>query len=285
MRNLLIGLSSGIGLLICSCQKEVDVNPPAILTSDSSYLDKIIILDTTQPSGMDTVEKISTTYDASKRLVTYAGQSSGYSTTQTFFYSGNDTLPFKHVVRDVFGPVISADTIFFTYSNGIVVRDSMNSWNITTGMSYGAEVSEFTVTGSNVSTRDKSYVLVAGNYVLMNDIVSVVSLTTSGGNILTQNPVSGQPSYDLVQATYDSKNNPLSKIIKTHYANFESRYFESWLLQRNNAIQINYKEPGFPPESDAYTYQYRNDNYPKSATYHSTAGSTGNKILYFYKTL
>lgn len=41
-----------------SCQKEVEGNLPVLIQSDSSFIDKIIALDTTLPAGADTTEKM-----------------------------------------------------------------------------------------------------------------------------------------------------------------------------------------------------------------------------------
>lgn len=285
------GFCSVIILLICfsSCQKEINwgLNNPT--QSDSSFLDRTIALDTTLPSGADTIGKDVFAYDNMKRLTkisTSYGAGFADSALQQFFYNGNETLPFKHVYRDVYSGLNMVDTIYYYYSNAVVSKDSVNGWNLVSGANLGAEVSEYTISGTTVTVRDKDYNFVAGNYVLVADNLSVVNISGTGGNLLTQTLVSGSADYESVQASYDNRFNPLSKVFKIKYSIFASRTLESWLFQNNNATLIQFKEQFSTPETDVFTYIYRNDNYPKSATYSSTAGgSIHNKLLYFYKTL
>lgn len=288
--KVIIGFFSAIILIICfsSCQKEIDWGLNIPTQNDSSYLDKVIVIDTTLPSGTDTIGKYLFIYDNMKRLTNMTlSYGTGYSDSaiQDLFYTGNETLPFKHVYRDVYSGLNIVDTIYYYYSSGVVARDSVNRWNLGLGANLGAKVFEFTIAGSTANIRDKDYNFVSGNYVLAADNLSVVNISGSGGNLISQSLVSGSSAYESVQASYDNKFNPLSKVFKVKYPIFESRSNETWLLQKNNALQIQFKELFSTQETDVHTYVYRSDNYPLSATYSSTRGSNYNKLLYFYKSL
>jgi hypothetical protein len=271
-----------------SCQKEIDWGLNIPTQNDSSYLDKVIFIDTTLPSGTGTIGKHVFIYDNMKRLTNITlsyGTGFSDSAIQDLFYTGNETLPFKHVYRDVYSGLNIVDTIYYYYSGSVVARDSVNRWNLGSGANLGAKVFEFTINGPTVNIRDKDYNFVSGNYVLASDNLSVVNISGSGGNFISQSIVSGSSAYESVQASYDNKFNPLSKVFKVKYPIFESRSNESWLIQKNNALQIQFMEPFSTQETDVYTYVYRTDNYPVSATFSSTRGGNYNKLLYFYKTL
>ena len=77
-----------------SCQKEVEGNLPVLIQSDSSFIDKIIALDTTLPAGADTTEKMFFSYDNAKRLsksTQLYGTGFIASSVTDFLYAGNDT--------------------------------------------------------------------------------------------------------------------------------------------------------------------------------------------------
>src|SRR5688500_7133697 len=94
-----------LAIFLISCQKEADETPrPGIINNaDSIYLDKLVILDTTQPVGIDTVHKIFFQYDNLKRIKSIFSYFVGImdSSRHEFFYQGNDTLPFKIVDHSI----------------------------------------------------------------------------------------------------------------------------------------------------------------------------------------
>src|SRR4029078_9855 len=98
MRKLFLTLFAAFicSLFFISCQKEVS---PDILTgtqNDSIYISKIIELDTTKPSGSDTVWIDSYIYDAQKRLfrfkeAEYDASGELWSDTVELHYQGSQT--------------------------------------------------------------------------------------------------------------------------------------------------------------------------------------------------
>jgi hypothetical protein len=277
-------------MFFSSCQKEIDWGFNNKPQSDSSYLDKLFVLDTTLPSGADTIEKIYFKYDNSKRLdkITdyFSVPSYDDTTIRQFFYSGNSITPFKEVYHDFHLSVDHVDTIYYTFSNGIITKDSIIEWYLTTSTPLGVQVKDYFSQGNSVIIYSRDYNFVSGNYVLFSSDTSTCTTSFSGGNQLSQIRTSGYSNFNEVQVSYDNKLNPFAKVFKIKYPYFGSYPGLDWDLQNNNPKTIHYQElPSDPYEDDQYTYIYRADNYPTSATYFSTHGWPYNKILYLYKSL
>src|SRR5688500_1723182 len=98
MRILFCAISLSL-ILFTSCQQEID---PSILNSpqnDSTTISLIVALDTSLPSGQDTIAVLTFTYDALKRRYIHSYRekdfSSGLFDTYWiyYYYNGTDTLP------------------------------------------------------------------------------------------------------------------------------------------------------------------------------------------------
>jgi hypothetical protein len=286
--GFLIVVSFVVGFI--SCQKEIDGGVTNNPQSDSSYLDKLFALDTTLPSGMDTVEKAYFIYDNSKRLGKLTDYFFGPSYTDTsireFFYSGNSTTPYKEIYNDFYSSAHEVDTIYYTFSNGVVTKDSIISWILSTNSPLGVRASDYVSQGNSVSIYYRDYSLISGNYVLVGSNISTCTTTYSGGNQISQIRTSGYSTFNNVQVTYDNKLNPFAKVLKNKYPYFGSYPGFDWLVQNNNPKTIHYQEqPSDPYQDEQYTYIYRADNYPSSATFFSNQGWPSNKFLFFYKSL
>ena len=218
-----------LAIFLISCQKGVDetVRPGIINNADSIYLNKLVVLDTTRPVGMDTVEKMFFQYDNSKRIKSIFSYWVGImdSSRHEFFYQGNDTLPFK-IVDHSFedhgaGFFHYVDTIYFNYADGVVRKDSVLAWNLTTGdIVAGPEVREFTISGNTVKRISRNYGVFSGNYVFVDSDTTNFDVTHSAGN-LTAHTSSGSSDV-FVQATYDTKPNPLANVYTVKYPVFDS---------------------------------------------------------------
>ena len=274
-----------------SCQKEVEGTiPNNRVQNDSIFLDRLVVVDTTQPTGLDTIESVFFIYDNQKRLSKLKSYNTWSGTPDSlimeFLYSGTDSLPYKHIVYESFLSLIYSDTIYYAYSNGVVVRDSIVSWELTGGSNSGAEVTEFSLSGSQVSIVEKFYNWVFGSYVLSGTDQGSVTISAPGGNILSQTRASGGAAFfDLVQASYDNNPNPISRAIKIRYPLLEADFFDCATLQRNNPVHTLYEEPGYPAETSTYSYIYRSDSYPIQRNYSSGSGGGFSKALYYYKSL
>lgn len=277
-------------VFLSSCQKEVEGDFPQAPQVDSGYLSRMVLLDTTRPAGSDTISKFFFNYDAQKRLTGILTYNPGVSDTtrHTFSYNGNDSLPVQHIVDQEIhvGPSVFTNKYitYFTTSGNAIVKDS--TIRIINGTILGADVSRYVINGTTVDRFGADYDYIGGNYVLNSRDTGVYSMVVTAGNLTKQSLSSGTASYENVQVTYDAKPNPLYRIYKIRYPVFENPYFEMWLLQKNNAVTVQYKEQGGSVYNETYAYKYRTDGYPLSWTY-STDRSPGlyNKVLYSYRQL
>jgi len=292
MRSLFAGsiLALFFISIFSSCQKEADGSlPNNPQTIDSSFIDKIIALDTTLPVGTDTTEKLFLTYDNLKRLSRstqlYGPGLPGSSVTD-FLYSGNDSLPYKSISREVYTGVWDyTDTAYFTYSNGFIAKDSTITHDNTNSV-IGARVVQYSVSGTAVNKGLRYYDFNGGAFVLQNSSNSTLTVVITGGNLMTQTLLTGQNTFESVQATYDNKPNPLAKAFKIRYPEADTPDWLSWWLQKNNPSQVQFKEMGGTPDSETYVYTYRTDGYPVKFTYsRASGGLLSNKALFYYKAL
>jgi hypothetical protein len=121
-----------------SCQKEIDwgLNTPT-QGGNSTMLKKVILLDTSLPTGLDTISKAIIEYDNQNRVVqvnaSYKDQnlpptsSFPFYDSLVYFYNGNDTQPFKVIKSKASFLTIEKDTGFLFYAAGKVIRDSIRS--------------------------------------------------------------------------------------------------------------------------------------------------------------
>lgn len=112
-------------IFFSSCQKEIDWGPDIETANDSIYIRRLILLDTTLPTGSDTVHVIKYSYDGMKRLeqIVWKDLYGGVNRPDeyyTLFYTGNDTLP----SRLEFSMTGAQATKFLYYSDGFVIKDS-----------------------------------------------------------------------------------------------------------------------------------------------------------------
>lgn len=277
---------------ITSCQREIDWELNNSTQSDSSYLSKYIILDTTLPVGSDTVSKAFLTYDNSKRLSRLHAYNVGTidSFTYDFRYSGSDSLPYLIVERGTGynGPGTSyIDSFFLTYSNGIVKGDSSIQWIYPSNTHDETFARAFSISGSVVRVYEREYGYISGVLTLFNFDSSFYNVGFSSGNLSALTLLSGPTAfYQSVQVTYDNKYNPLGKVIKFRFNSFENEIFNEWNIQGNNPMQVQYQQVFNPMQTEQYTYIYRADGYPVSLTYFESLGVTNyNKIIFIYTSL
>ncbi len=208
-------------IFFVSCQKENTGNPLPPPVIDSSYPSQIISLDTNYTTGLDTAYITKFSFDAQKRIqllvneivdngVSYPASHSALE-EYTYFFNGTEVVPYKLARKYTnYSPFqISYDTLFFTYSEGFVSRDS-----IPHGLDY--EVYELNkVNSASYRIRTKTY----------NNTTHSLSIDTayghvnwSGGNLLTETDstwIRGLNSWSVINRSYsyDSHANPLSKFI------------------------------------------------------------------------
>lgn len=288
--GFLVAVSFVVGF--SSCQKEINWGLNNSTQGDSSFLTKFILLDTTLPAGSDTVQKIFFTYDNAKRLSRIHLYIVGSIDTAIydFSYTGNETAPHMMINKQTGynGPgTYFIDSIFYSWNNGIVVKDSSIQW-VYPGNTHDATfVRNFILAGTLTKIYEREYVYIGAVFTLINFDSAFYNVSYTSGNLSSQNKVDGAAAfYNSVQATYDTKNNPLTKIIKFRYSCFENYPFNDWGTQKNNPLQVQYQDASLFSGTEQYTYKYRLDDYPASGTYFDSNGLSGyNKILYFYTSL
>ena len=146
-----------MAIVIVSCQKESSTEPPSNgpngnnnpPANDSTLLWKYVELDTSLPSSLDTSYKIIFSYDDKKRLNQYYSTDCVDDENVEFFYSGNDTLPYKAAgVWTSYGKVYH-DTTFLLYLNGLVFPDSIVDYDHATNQFIQAQTRTLTEANSN----------------------------------------------------------------------------------------------------------------------------------------
>lgn len=298
MKVWLVVLAGILNLLaFVSCQREVEETLLPTETTDNVYLSKMVWVDTTLPTGTDTVDRFFFEYDNAKRLTRMREYFSNPFQNDTvishYEYTGNDTLPYRAIIQAnhnyLSGPSKSADTIYFFYSSGYVQRDSVVSWNSLNNTSRGARVADYSFSGTTITKTRRYYNLVNGAYVFDFAEVFVYTVASSNGNLVAENRVSGPGEFVFVQASYDIKINPIAAVYKIKYRDFDqgnSYYFNSWSVQKNNPVAIQYQDDPYPVANENYTYTYRADNRPSAARLSINAGfGSYNKAFFYYTSL
>lgn len=278
----------GVTMIIASCQQEPDTvlddaNPnPAVPTR----LQRYVLVDSTLPPGSDTTYKINFTYDSQHRL-----QKAKYidyyfywpdidEGTTEYFYSGNDSLPYKFV--DTWSDVGNTyrDTVFFSYTNGLVSRDSAIEYRITTNEFWGTAVVYYTKSGNNTIIENRTYNL-PGITPPDRQWSGTLFQTHLNGNIISQDDTAtiNRVNFDRAHCTasYDDKKNPFYEL-SIRYPVL-GRTVSS---QKNNSLEEKSWDDPSTIESHIFSsYTYRPDGYPLTAMISQPSGFIA-KGLYFY---
>jgi hypothetical protein len=277
---------------LLSCQKEIEEVNVNRVESDSSYISKVVTLDTTLPRGSDTITKIFFRYDNLNRLSEMFSYYPGTTDTliQSFRYTGNDTLPQLFIEKFIGynGPgTYYIDTVFYSFSNAFVSKDSLIQWVYPGNVFDYASTGTYLKSGNSVKIYQKKYGYVAGLFTLLNSDSATYNTSFNSGSLTSQTLLTGDAGfYNSVQITYDGKKNPFNKIIKIRYPLIENIQFAQWFYQQSNPTFIQYQRRFSTPATEQHTYIYRADNYPIISTFFNSQGfGTSNKLLYFYTSL
>lgn len=269
-------------ILFASCQKEVDGTIDERPTgNDSILLEHFVELDTTLPTGLDTVWQMRYTYDAQKRvkqsISTYYLFGPQSDVTE-YFYSGNDTLPYKIVVTWPDAVNTYRDTTFFTYVNGQVLIDSTIEWKINTNEFWNTSTTIYTPNGNNIDLSYRDYYNPGQT---PPDFVSTpytVQRTLQNGNIITQDaPFNGSTNRKHHLASYDNNINPF------HKTEIPYPVLNSVNTQKNNPLEHKlWDDPAMIDGHNQYTYTYRADGRPLIVRSKDLQNQAVYKGLYFY---
>jgi hypothetical protein len=278
-----------IAIAIVSCEKELSSEPPANPgtgnnppppTSDSTLLWKYIEVDTTLPAGSDTTFVEIYTYDGQKRLSHFYVGFLGTEQNADLFYSGNDTLPYK--INSFLKDFIDTyrDTIFYSFSNGWVTKDSMIRYDGITNQFSQIRTQVYTPAGHNTLFEYRHYSSLPA-VAPDEDKRSMIFTTFQNGNITVQDDTT---AVDLISSAaheevkYDDKINPL-------YESYPVRLpvlIYSHREQQNNVVDYNRVDRFSQPWHLTYSYTYRADGRPSVVKIFDQTRGTYAKGIFLY---
>jgi len=274
-------------IFFSSCQREINfdlpANPNPPTSADSTLLARFIDLDTTLPSGLDTIEQIFYSYDSQKRVKRCF--STDYTDTETidYFYSGTDSLPFKTVsVWTNYGDIYR-DTIFWSYMNGVVSKDSTIEYDITTSNQFfSTETVIYTPGGNNILLQSRIYHAPGPLAPVFDQWSGTIVQTRQNGDITMQDDTTHfhviYTDRAHMEANYDNKINPFYRV-ETPYPILRKSN-----VQKNNVVEeLSWDVPSSLYSHNFYTYTYRADGYPTSVKLASSLGGPGDgKGIFLY---
>jgi len=251
-------------LMFCSCQKE---NNDSNTGSAETTLVKFVDIDSTQPTGFDSIQICIFKYDNEKRLSEidnrfYNLGAVGTRFHMTLFYNGSESRPYKkvRVVEDAL--LVFKDSVYYFYTNAVLTGDSIV---------YGdsKEVNTYTYeTGKIIHNRKNINSLGQVTNSLHN-----IFYTKSGGNTLLE-------TYDNYSwnASYDNHPNPYYGLMDIYGIGNEvyfkrETFLESTFRENNNVLHSTESENGSHREM-FYSYQYRENGYPEVMSYHDDSDPT-----------
>ena len=299
MRNTILFTLLCIITLCWSCQQEVDFSPGEDPTgpdpvNDSSYLSMIVTIDTLAPAGLDTIYKHVYSYDAQKRLVrarAYEYQNGiqrPIITEERRYYKGNDTLPYMYsMIYDNVPNTLEVDSIFLTWQNGVVVKDSARSY-----ADDGSLWAVFVTTISQLSNTNflvKRVDLTNPGYI---DSILSTRVWSNGNLQYSRDSVWDYNTGNLVvyedNNEFDNHPDPLARIALPYLVSNDNVFLgpESFLTNgdrsRNNLVKATGSIDGNPYTAELF-YEYRADGYPVVYRYAEYAPDA--KRIYIYSRL
>ena len=265
--------------------------------NDSIYLVKVVTIDTSLPTGADTMSTISVRYDSQKRIdsmitITYPFRPSvlTYKDYEKRFYNGTDTLPSKTFTVQISGTgsiqytthflyydsdnVIFKDSIIYTYSQNPSIDISRKLYYRTSNRI--TSIGQFLSSSSQFQTFDSTISIViknAGNTISSSDSVFYGSSASSVNNITTYT------------ASYDNKPNPFNRI-KLPYPAYIYNYFGHHLQKAfNNLVSSDYERKsssGSTNNSAFASYIYNSNGYPVVSWFTHVPSFTKSKAFIYY---
>lgn len=283
MKTKLI-LFAFVAISLYSCQNEFSIDDvPLVNSPDSTRLSKYIEFDTTQVSGLDTLDISNYNYDNLQRLTLqeyteFDGAGVKVNLYKAFlYYNGTDTLPFKTIRNRYSLPGLNlqtSDTSFYSFANGKIVSDS-NSFGVTK-FSY-----------SNNLIFEKRYSSFPGMPIDSNTFY----MTRLNGNLVLQiDTLSGGSEVENFSFTYDNKNNPFHRLPISSFERLRpyyklELYNDEMIYEKNNPTQI-LQTNTVSLFHFKYAYEYNANGYPKIARVtDQTNPSTFYKVKFFYTAL
>ncbi|HEY6064140.1 MAG TPA: hypothetical protein VIV35_11055, partial [Chitinophagaceae bacterium] len=287
-------------LLISSCNKTGNnlTNP---VTNDSLTIQQILIFDTSIYT-YDTLLKCKFAYDGNKRIdyfeetsyTTQGGNNLSMKTTFKNLYIGSDTLPqiiFIDILLYNNNPTNAHmfDTLFLTYQNGIVVRDS--SSRIQSGNLAYSVFTFLKLNNSNYKVNYKSY---TPGFGFANDSFFVFTNLQNGNLIQEIDTLHGFPVNNF-EYLYDNKPNPFKNIfpkIPTPVVGYDHNYggdvfifgpiYSSYYATSSVNNMISADNHRYIGEIANYNITYGVNGLPQTAICTHTSSNSVQKYVYQY---
>jgi hypothetical protein len=273
---------------LSACQKEITTNTsgPADI-KDSTFLDYIYDLEKNPITNtFDTTYKQTYYYDSNKRVIKiyenfYSTSTVNHFIETSFFYTSNDTLPYKSIVNDKISalPDQSVSERFHFYNaQGKKIKDSIlkissiNSDTIVSSYTYGNN----SINKITVFKQLGGFQYIAKDSAIINSLGNVINAR----NFRALNPNSIVPEfYRETNYTYDDKPSPYYKLSCSKAFDILPPVDETFLMQcPNNITSIKTTPQTFADIMDVKnTYIYNTSAYPKSfdfTNYYSTPPDT-----------
>jgi hypothetical protein len=282
---------------LVSCQKEVNdniINPVVIpVVNDSIYLDKLFDLYDTG-SGVDTQEVFIFNYDAQKRIIKWEIRDFNTNDIYTeffYYYSGNDSIPFKSELREYdFSGSIPDTTITYQSfdSNKRITRDS-SLVSRASGTYFYYYVTDYSYAGNEKYGYARNIQIFPAPGI--NYTKDTATLDASG-NILTSKRYKDYGlGYELVSTssyTYDTHINQFAKqwINKAHQIfPFGETFIWEYMPYNNVNTQVEYIISSGPAPWMNLTNTYTYNSKGLTSTVVTVDGTDTETIIYTYKSL
>lgn len=287
-------------LFLNSCSKSGEnapgPSPSPSPSGTSTILARVYEIDTTQPAPRDTMTRWYFTYDNLNRVIldssanTSLNPGSVYSIVKKIYYQGADVLASRKIETGFNGvTVLSADTTYYTYINGIRASDS-SVYVYAINPMLGIFTSKYTYLPGQLIRKYQLRNPPAG----ADSGVNYMSLTTVNNSATFQKDSSfyylggipQAPTIYSITTSYLPNPNPFYSVMSAYSQGFYSRlgignYATcNYAPQNLIARQTTSKQDGL-----SYDYTFRADGYPVIArvTTSSVNGSYKTKLLFIYK--
>ncbi|MBI3137952.1 MAG: hypothetical protein HYZ15_05150 [Sphingobacteriales bacterium] len=283
MKTLFLFFFTAISLfLLSACQQEINWELPDNAREDSLFVSRVLLLDTTQPPGSDTVFDYRYFYDDMKRLRQILerdlyGGIIRPDAVYSLLYSGNDTLPAR---IDFVNGNAHANSYYF-YANSFVVKDSVVGFDGTGNYRSVGQVSQIRPNWylwrlTSETDQDPGLIQTLDS--------TIFSRSFSSGNMLAAvDSVWEYGQYASVLTTqnqYDAKKSPFWRY-QLWFAGYYSSAVPTFnYVSMNNTLSESYTHSVDGNSNQQVQYEYNENGYPVLGRI--TGSSDFNKFVFEY---
>lgn len=280
-------------VFISSCQKEISWETNGRLNSDSTFLSKIIYLDTTLPVGQDTLNVILYEYDAQDRLIKITEDINDNGVIDTYYtyfrYTGNDTLPLS--MKNT-GSFYDSSINYYQYSNGLIAYDSLvNYAGINNGVSTEKVISVMPIgSGRFLYKEVRPPHTIPGFPTGSGSVDSTIfSRSVANGNLIDGiDSLWSDGTYvdkKVIHFNFDQKKSPFKKVSFWYSGYYtEASLGIAWGVG-NNPVFASETWGGIGQFTTSISYDYNADGYPVIARVQMTGPLSlpdFNKLAFVY---